>query len=164
MLNAEELKSLLSEEIRIIRHLGTKVDPAQVDWSPTPGQRSTLELMRYLARCGIAPVRAMLAGDWRAAGDVPEEIAEMTLAGFDDAMARQETELHAALDELSDAQLVEREAKLPWGESLPLSQAILATSVRFLCAYRLQLFLYVKESGAPELSTHNAWFGADAPE
>ncbi|MFT5052145.1 MAG: hypothetical protein ACI8QZ_003577 [Chlamydiales bacterium] len=163
MLNAEELKASLAEEIRIIRHLGTKVDPEQLDWRPTAGQRSTIELMRYLTQCGIVPVRAMLAGDWSGAGKTPTEIAEMTLDGFDAAMERQQSELNAALDELGDAQLMEREGKLPWGDSLPLSQAILMTSVRFLCAYRQQLFLHAKQSGSPGLNTSNAWRGMDSP-
>ena len=50
------------------------------------------------------------------------------------------------------------ETRSPWG------QAIFATSVRFLCAYRMQLFLYIKQCGATELGTSNAWLGMDAPE
>jgi len=160
MLNSEELKAAISYEIRIIRHLGTKVDPAQVDWRPTPGQRSTLELLRYLAQCGIVPVRAMLADDWRVAGDVPKEIAEMTLDDFDGAMERQEKDLHEALDSLGDAQLIERKGKMPWGDYVPMGHGVFLTSVRFLCAYRQQLFLYAKQSGAHELNTVDAWRGA----
>lgn len=71
--------------------------------------------------------------------------------------------MHAALDELGDAQLVEREGTLPWGTKAPLGQAIFATSLRFLCSYRLQLFLYAKQSGVHDIGTANAWAGVDAP-
>ena len=164
MLNTEELKSALSDEIRIIRHLATKVDPAKLDWRPTEGQRSTKELLRYLALVGIGPVKAMLAGDWAVIGGMDEKLEGMGLEGFDAAMESQERELHADVDGLGDSGLVEREGKMPWGDSLPMGKAIFTTSLRFLCAYRMQLFLYIKQSGAHELGTSNAWLGMDAPE
>ncbi len=163
MLNVQELKVALSDEIRVIRHLGTKVDPAQMDWRPTEGQRSTIELMRYVALCGIAPVKAMAAGDWSVAKEMETQMADMGLADFDAAMASQEKALHAELDAMGDAKLVEQQIKLPWGVTQPLGMAIYSTSLRFLCAYRLQLFLYAKQCGGDELSTYNAWLGSDPP-
>lgn len=164
MLTADELKSALSEEIRLIRHLATKIDPERIDWRPTEGQRSTIELLRYLTICGIGPVTAILADDWELIAGLAKKNEELGLAGFDAAMETQERELHEALDGLSASELQEREGQLPWGASMPLSQAFLATSVRFLNAYRMQLFLYAKQSGAGELGTYNAWMGTDAPE
>jgi len=164
MLTAEELKSTLSEEIRLIRHLATKLDPGRMEWRPSDGQRTTIELLRYLTLCGIGPVIAMLADDWELISGMAEEHEDMGLDGFDAAMEAQERQLHEALDGISASELQEREAKLPWGASMPLSQAFLTTSVRFLTAYRMQLFLYAKQSGASELSTYNAWMGMDAPE
>lgn len=164
MLTADELKAALSEEIRLIRHLASKIDADRIDWRPTQGQRSTIELLRYLTICGIGPVLAILADDWELISGLAAEHEALNLAAFDAAMETQERELHAALDGLSESELQEREGKLPWGASMPLSQAFFATSVRFLNAYRMQLFLYLKQSGAGELSTYNAWMGTDAPE
>jgi hypothetical protein len=164
MLTIEELKAALSEEIRIIRHLATKIDPSKLDWRPTEGQRSTQELLRYIALTGSGPVKALLAGDWDVIGGMDKELEGLDLAGFDAAMVNQERVMHADLDELGDSGLAEREGKLPWGASLPMSQAIFATSVRFLCAYRMQLFLYIKQSGNTEIGTANAWMGMDAPK
>jgi len=164
MLTTDELKDAFSEEIRIVRHLATKIDPAKTDWRPTEGQRSTQELLRYLALVGIGPLKAMLVADWNVIGEMDKKLEGMGLAGFDAAMESQETQLHAELDALGDSGLAEREGKLPWGNTLPMGQAIFATSLRFLCAYRMQLFLYAKQSGATDLGTHNAWMGMDAPE
>ncbi len=164
MLTTAELNSALSEEIRIIRHLATKIEPAQMDWRPTDGQRSTHELLRYLALAGIGPVKAMLADDWSVIGEMDKKLEGMGLAEFDATMASQESDLHTEVNALGDGGLAERQGKLPWGDTLPIGQAIFATSLRFLCAYRMQLFLYIKQSGKSELSTHNAWLGMDAPE
>ena len=164
MLTRQELKDALSEEIRLVRHIATKLDASRLDYRPTEGQRTTLELMRYLAMCGIGPAAACAAGSWDDIRTHMDRHAELTLDGFDAAMATQEEELHAVIDGLSEADLVEREAPLPWGVTQSLGQALHDTSLRFLVAYRMQLFLYAKQSGASELSTHNAWLGMDAPE
>lgn len=164
MLNTAELKSALSEEIRIIRHLATKVDGAKLDWRPSEGQRSTQELLRYLALVGSGPLKAMLAGDWDVIAGMDAKLEGLGLAGFDAAMESQERDIHAEIDALGDSGLAEREGMMPWGDSLPMGKAIFTTSFRFLCAYRMQLFLYLKQSGAGELGTSNAWLGMDAPE
>jgi hypothetical protein len=161
MLNTDELKAALSEEIRIIRHLATKIDSSKTDWRPTEDQRSTLELLRYLALVGIGPLRAMLAGSWDVIGEMTKELEGMDLADFDASMESQERALHSELDALGDTGLTEREGQMPWGDSVPMGHAIFSTSLRFLCAYRMQLFLYIKQSGAPGLSTSNAWLGMD---
>ena len=42
---------------------------------------------------------------------------------------------------------------------MPLSQAILTTSVRFLIAYRMQLFLNLKASGLQDIGSSECWHG-----
>lgn len=46
VLTKSELVASLQNEVRILLHLAGKVDRAKLDYRPTPGQRSTLELMR----------------------------------------------------------------------------------------------------------------------
>ncbi len=48
VLTKAELISSLQNEIRILVHLCGKVQPEMVDYRPTPKQRSTVELLRYL--------------------------------------------------------------------------------------------------------------------
>jgi hypothetical protein len=38
---------------------------------------------------------------------------------------------------------------------------LLETTVKFLCAYRMQLFLYLKQMGVEGLGTAHAWAGRD---
>ncbi len=47
VLTAPELLGALQHEVRVLSHLVSKVDPAQVDYRPTPKQRSTIDLLRY---------------------------------------------------------------------------------------------------------------------
>src|SRR5436309_5183584 len=52
VLTKEELIGSLQTEVRILLHLAGKVDRSQLDYRPTPKQRSTLELLRYLSMMG----------------------------------------------------------------------------------------------------------------
>ena len=47
VLTKSELIASLQNEVRILLHLASKIDRAQLDYRPTPKQRSTLELLRY---------------------------------------------------------------------------------------------------------------------
>ena len=46
VLTKEELIGSLQNEVRILQHLCTKIEPSMIDYRPTPKQRSTLELLR----------------------------------------------------------------------------------------------------------------------
>src|SRR5215831_595761 len=52
VLTREELVASLQNEVRILLHLAGKIDRAQLDYRPTPTQRSTIELLRYLSVMG----------------------------------------------------------------------------------------------------------------
>ena len=69
VLTKEELISALQHEVRIMVHLAGKVDQAYIDYRPTPKQRSTLELLRYMAILGSTQIPMIKAGRFdRAAG------------------------------------------------------------------------------------------------
>ena len=46
VLTKSELIASLQNEVRILLHLAGKVDGSNLDYRPTPKQRSTLELLR----------------------------------------------------------------------------------------------------------------------
>ena len=48
VLTRDELIASLQHEVRILVHLCSKIDPSMLDYRPTPKQRSTMELLRYL--------------------------------------------------------------------------------------------------------------------
>jgi len=48
VLTKRELVAALHNEVRILLHLAGKVDRTQLHYRPTPKQRSTIELLRYL--------------------------------------------------------------------------------------------------------------------
>src|ERR1700745_2391409 len=52
ILTKSELVAALQNESRILLHLASKIDRAQLDYRPTPKQRSTIELLKYLSMMG----------------------------------------------------------------------------------------------------------------
>jgi hypothetical protein len=90
VLTTSELIATLQQEIRILVHLAGKVDASMLDYRPTPKQRSTLELLRYMAIMGPTQLsvieqgvfdRPTLSATWS-----PAEAAAAKLS-FDDAVA-----------------------------------------------------------------------------
>src|SRR5882757_4811862 len=62
ILTASELIATLRQEIRILLHLAGKVEPSMLGYRPTPKQRSTLELLQYMAIMGPTQIALIKAG------------------------------------------------------------------------------------------------------
>ena len=163
VLTKAELIDSLKNEVRILLHLAGKIDRAHYDYRPTPKQRSTLELVRYLTIMGPELVRAAKAG----AFDVPTwTAAEKTAAprDFDQSLAAiaEQPNTYAAL--LADVSEADLRAEITMFGAKSTRGAFLVNHVLCGCAaYRTQLFLYLKACGRDELSTMNLWAGVDAP-
>ena len=164
VLTKPELIAALQNEVRILLHLAGKIDPPKLDYRPTPKQRSTIELLKYLSMMGPALVRAAKAGAFDGAAWAAAEQAaaaqsfEQALA----AIAAQSATYAALLAEVSDDDL--RVEIDPFGAGKSSRGAFLVTQVLCSCAaYRTQLFLYLKACGRDELNTWNLWVGIDEP-
>jgi len=164
VLTKPELVASLQNEVRILLHLAGKVDHAKLDYRPTPKQRSTIELLRYLGMMGPALVQAAKAGRFDSA---VWTAAEQAAAGrsFDEAVkaiAAQADTYAGLLADVSDEDL--RAEIDPFGAGASSRGAFLVTQVLCGCAaYRTQLFLYLKAGGREELNTWNLWVGIDEP-
>ena len=163
MLNRTQFLNQLRDESKILKHLWSKIPAGEADRSLAPKMRTTLELLRYLASCARVPVWALLNDGWAKLRDQVDENANLTLAQFPAAMDKQVLEVESLLSKVSDADLTNRQVTLPWGVKVSLGEALVATSLRFLTAYRMQLFLHLKVHGQPGLSTRNCWMGEDSP-
>src|SRR5215217_7110492 len=104
VLTKAELIASLQNEVRILLHLATKVDLAKIDYRPTPKQRSTIELLRYLSIMGPALTEAAVAGGfdpakWTAA------LAQANAGDFDHTLATiaaQPEKIAAIIEPLAD--------------------------------------------------------------
>ena len=163
VLTKSELIAAMQHEVHILLHLAGKIDRAQLDYRPTPKQRSTLDLLKYLSYMGPVMVEAANAGGFdRAAWGAATQAAEART--FDEtlaAIAAQRDTYAAQLGAMSDADFrVEIEM---FGRRTSRGAFLVNTVLCGYAAYRTQLFVYLKACGREELNTMNLWAGVDAP-
>jgi hypothetical protein len=164
VLTKSELITSLQHEVHILLHLATKVDRAKLDYRPTPKQRSTIELLKYLSMMGPTIIEYAKA-------ETPDPnlwsnaVKEAEAKNFDQtvaAIAAQKDAYARVLGSMSDADFRAEVNDFAGGKT---SRGALIVNLVLggHAAYRTQLFLYLKAGGRDELSTMNLWAGADAP-
>jgi len=161
MLSRLDLLDSLLREIQITQHLVGKVPAGGMEYRPSPTQRSTLELLRYQSFCGLGGTYAMIDGDWsryqalaKAADDLgPDDILP--------ALDAQATGLEEVFGSMTDEAFASQEATSPRGETMPLGKALLEHPVKWMTAYKLQLFLHCQLAGNEDIWTPNCWGGVD---
>lgn len=158
-----ELIESMQHEVRILLHLAGKIDRAKLDYRPTPKQRSTIELLRYLSMMGPELIKTSMAGKFDPPAWTKAERATDHL-DFDQVMKAiaAQTDAYASLiGAMSDADL--RAEINMFGSPCSRGAFIVNTVLCGYAAYRTQLFVYLKACGREELSTMNLWAGMDAP-
>jgi hypothetical protein len=164
VLTKDELIGSLKNEVRILLHLAGKIDRKQLDYRPTPKQRSTIELLRYMAVMGPMIIRGVKAGAfdgpaWQAA------VAEADAMNFDQvlgAIAKQSSTYEELLSSFSDADFRSEVDLFGQGQKSSRGSVIVNMALCGCAAYRTQLFCYLKACGRDELNTMNLWAGMDA--
>jgi hypothetical protein len=163
VLTKSELIASLQNEVRILLHLASKIDRAKLDYRPTPKQRSTIELLKYLSVMGPGLVQAAKAGGFDpAVWTVAEKAA--AARDFDETLAAIATHTDTYATLLGDMSDADFRVQIDMFGSKTTRGAFIVNLVLCGCAaYRTQLFLYLKACGRDELSTMNLWAGMDAP-
>ena len=161
VLTKAELIASLQHEVRILVHLAGKVEAPMLDYRPTPKQRSTIELLRYMSMMGPTVVEGVAAGKF----DPPAWTVAANAAaarGFDETVAviAAQADVYAAqIEAMSDADL--RDELQMFGVTRSRGSHIVNIVLSGHAAYRTQLFIYLKACGRTDLNTMNLWAGMD---
>jgi hypothetical protein len=158
---ASFLKSI-ALEAKIIKHLVTQIPKGKAGWRLTPPQRSTIELIRFLSFMPYASVEFALTQSWDKWDGYEAEAKDLQPAGFAKAMDKQMKGITKLLAKHTDATLKKKTTKHWNGTKMVLGDALVAMVLNTMVAYRMQLFLQVKASGAPHLGTSDCWMGKSA--
>jgi len=162
MYTKDQLLASLKSETAIIKHLATCVPADQLEYRASPAQRSTLELLQYLTMTAESSVRFGVSGSWDSSEAVEAASKSVTLATFAKAMDRQLRQVTAQLKPFSDKQLAKKAVKHWNGKTMPLSVMLVELALKTLVAYRMQLFLAAKASGATTIGSSDLWMGKSA--
>ena len=163
MIPRTALLDAIAHETDVCIHLHEKLGELTdgFDYRPSEKQRTTLELMRYLATCVRGPLLSMLNDDWSEYGKIEERVAEMTPEDFPEVMREQLAEAREVFEGISDETFASKIVKAPGAGTLPLGVALMRTCYVWLAAYRHELFLRVKAAGREDINTANNWAGVD---
>ncbi|MFN7984398.1 MAG: hypothetical protein U0Q11_21350 [Vicinamibacterales bacterium] len=163
VLTKSELIENLQNEVRILQHLITKIEPGMVDYRPTPKQRSTMELLKYLTVMGPLLVKAGLSGsfDREEWGKRSAAVENADLATVAATLAAHSQEYQDLLANVPDDAF--RKDVDIFGNNTTAGSFIVRMVLGGCAAYRTQLFCYLKACGRGELGTMNLWGGIDPP-
>jgi len=165
ILTKDELLSSLQNEVRILLHLISKVEQDKLDYRPNSKQRSTIELLRYLAIVFPIHFRGVMADQWdrdtwaKVWSDEEAAARALTLDQVRDAISRHADLYAEGLNACSEERF--RAPVEMFGYKGVRGPFLVNLVLCHYAAYRMQLFLYLKGSGREELNTMNLWVGMD---
>jgi hypothetical protein len=157
MYTKENFLKSLENEVRIIKHLATKVGPDMLEYRPTPAQRSTLELMQYISAVGSGVMRSVSLNNAKEWGYYDDFRKSVTLDNFSKKMDEQLSDMKENFSKFTDSDF-SKEADF-YGKASVAEHMI--NILRNFSAYRMQLFLYIKANGV-SVNTMNLWAGMDS--
>jgi hypothetical protein len=163
VLTKPELIASLRKEAHILLHLAGKLDIMQLDYRPTPKQRSAIELLRYLTVMGPALVKMAKTNSFDGAA-WKSELEAADKRNFDGTIAVLEKMgdvYERLLADMSDSDF-RAEMTAFDGSKVSRGSFIVGMVLGGHAAYRTQLFLYLKSCGQEQLGTTNLWRGVDA--
>lgn len=167
MLTKDEYLSALRGEFRLLSHLASKATEEDLAYRPSPGQRTLIDLLRYLSIMPGIHVRLAVSGSFDMASFGAEWAKEQAAAQLLDlpAIQAQFASLPILIAELL-APVTDDDLRTPiqlFGHNASRGHFLVTLVLSHLSAYRMQLFLYLKSSSHPELNTMNLWAGIDQP-
>lgn len=152
---------LSTKEVGILKHLASKTTTTDIlEYRLTPAQRSTKELLTYLAHSSWRQAELVITGDMSLFADLDAVMQAFDPATFDATIDANWNHVKWLIQWLSDTQL---------NETVTLFGRFSNTRINFLVewcfgqlmAYKMQLFLQLKQAGRSELATPNLWMGVD---
>ncbi len=136
-----------------------------MDFRPKEGLRSISELLQYLGIVGSALPYYWLKKNgtdfFALFGEIDKVAKTIPHERFLTVMDEQMAAIRDLFNEISEDDLMNKEIDYPWGGKAPMGEAIIATSIKFLTGYKLQLFSLIKLCDDQKLGTADAWFISD---
>jgi hypothetical protein len=120
-----------------------------------------LELLKYLSALTPATIEMVYTAEPKAFMDIQKIATEsVTAENFIEKLDEGVTSAMVTLDKFTDEDLSTVVNIFGMGDKTK-GVYLVDTLVKWIAAYKLQLFLYIKSSGNTDIGTTNAWGGFD---
>ena len=147
--------------MEIIRRLSTKIPDDKMDFRPKEGMRSMRELLQYLSYCGTGIISFWYRTDGSDIkifyAPITAKAKELKPEQFVATMDKQIELVKKQFEKITDDDLYNKEIEYPWKETGKLGEGIMITSIKWLTAYKMQLFIYLKLCTDQKLVTPDLW-------
>ena len=154
------LLNSIIKEMKICKRLYTKIPMENMDFRPKETTRSILEILQYLSFIGTCMLKYWAQEDEPNFGKFFKNLSvaagNLSPAEFLTTMDDQIKTANTLFSQISETDLYDKQVMCPWGLTV-LGEAILETEIKWLAAYKLQLFFYLKLSTDQSLGTPDAW-------
>jgi hypothetical protein len=162
MYTKENLIDSVSNEFRILKHLAEKITPEMEQYKQVENQRTTRELLQYLSVIFISATKVIQMGTTDAYKTLPMTAEDTTLENFAEKMDAQFETWKALINEFTDEDLQTIINIYGMGDKTK-GVYLVENLLKWLAAYKMQLFLYLKANGMTNIGTSNLWGGMDMP-
>ncbi len=160
MYTKQEFIDSVIHEFAVLKHLAAKIPEGSADYRPSEKQRSVLELLQYLSYISSTGAKLILTDDMSVFGPAVERGAKTTVENFAQAMDQEQAEFLAIMDQFTDEEFKKPINLFKGGEKTKAAWLV-DSILKWLAAYKMQLFLYIKANGNFEIGTSNVWGGFD---
>ncbi len=161
-MNQAEFVRSVEREYFIVRRICDVLSPDDLAFRPSENQRSIEELLRYLSWCGYESVHQILAGENYEESQFKKTADEFLIEEFPARIGEQADLIRQAIEQLLGEDWQDRKAQYWWGQEGSLPAVLVETTLKWLTAYRMNLFLFAKAAGHSELDRKACW--AVSPE
>jgi hypothetical protein len=163
MINATQFANSIEKEFKLIIGLSKNITPAMMDYKPKEGMRSMQELLHYLPGCGYYFQSYWMTDGSQTVQEYFTEIratrTQVTLENFESEMNIHLEKFKTLISSINEQDWQSKMVKYPWGAEAPIGEAMLETSLKWLTAYKYQLFMYIKMNSDAEIGTKDVWVG-----
>lgn len=160
MITKEQYIKSFVKELEIIKHLAEKITPEMLEYRPSEKQRSTLELMQYLGHISATAILSFIDPVNNSYMELAKAKDLVTFENFISKIDEQIKIVNEQVSVLTDEQLDSEVSFFGMNEKLSMH---LLSALKWITAYKMQLFLYIKANGVHHIGTSNAWAGFDTP-
>lgn len=158
MYSKDHFLGAISHEVKVIKHLASKIPTGADNYKPTEKQRNLLELLQYLSIMTPAMLKMILTVDYSTFAAYTAKSESTTRDNFDERMDESLTETTELFNQFTDEEL---DKEVDMFGTKQTKRLFLLNVLTMLAAYKMQLFLYIKSAGNAEIGTSNVWRGMD---
>lgn len=161
MYTKQDFINSFENDVRIINHLIEKIPHDKFDFKLIDNQRTITDLIHYLSGIFSNSIQVIHAGDQGLYATLPK-VPAITPENAIDQMNAEVAKVKELLAHWTEQDL-QAPISLFGGPEMSKGVMLVDYLLQWAAAYKMQLFLYVKQIGVP-VGTSNVWGGFDMPE